>query len=127
MGYQVGMASSLETLGSVAEALGKIHESRAYFLEGLQISLDISATPLALHTLTGLSLLLSEEKRWERAVEMLTFIREHSATDQETREKINRRLPLLTIHLSPQELQIAQEKGRNAHFDDIVKQVYTFQ
>lgn len=127
MGYQVGMASSLETLGSVAEALGRIHESRAWFLEGLQISLDISAIPLALHILTGLSLLLSEEKRWALAVEMLTFIRQHPATDQETREKINRRLPLLTIHLSPQALQTAQEKGRNARFDDIVKQVYTFQ
>jgi len=127
MGYQVGMASSLETLGAVAEALGQIHEARAYFLEGLQIALDIQAIPLALHVLTGLALLLTEEKEWARAVEMLTFILEHPAIDQEAKEKIHRRLPLLTIHLSPRELQAAQEQGRREGFDDIVQRVYLFE
>ncbi|HSH02319.1 MAG TPA: tetratricopeptide repeat protein [Anaerolineae bacterium] len=112
MKFQAGMAGSLDTLASISRAMGNLQASQKYHQEALQISIDIQAIPLALEILSGLVVLLQEQNEDVLAVKILSFVLQHSAADQVTKDKANTLLAGLATQLSPSMFAQAQKDGR---------------
>ncbi|MEM7033657.1 MAG: tetratricopeptide repeat protein [Chloroflexota bacterium] len=86
-----GVVISLDNLGYVAEALGQDQKARRCFQEALSDALAINAAPLALNVFVGLATLLLKQPEMKpsshnrQAQELLTFVVQHPASEQETR------------------------------------------
>jgi tetratricopeptide (TPR) repeat protein len=105
------MASALRYLGHVAVAVGDADysEIQQYFRKALEIVTRTGAAPVALDVLLGWAMLLmgDEPGQAERvqAVELLTLVQYHSASQYETKEKTNR---LLAGWISALPLEVAK-------------------
>ncbi len=120
IGYQWGVGNSLETLGNIAHALGKWQQSRVYFLEALQIAIDIKALPLILDVLVGLARLLAQDGKPEQAVVVLGCVLYHPAIGKEGNKKGERLWQELTAVLTPQTIETAVAAGKQKSLDEII-------
>ncbi|MCB0163286.1 MAG: tetratricopeptide repeat protein, partial [Anaerolineae bacterium] len=101
IGFPRGIAVSLNNLGHVYEALGNYQTSQAYYRESLDIATDIKALPLALSALGGIAVCLALEEEKEQAVDILTLVLHHPASNKETLDRAFRAVHKLAPQLLP--------------------------
>lgn len=123
IGYQWGVGSSLETLGNVAEAMGKQQQAKAYFLEALEIAMEIKALPLALDVLVGLARLLARDGAKTKAMEILAFVRGHSALDKEGMNKAEQLWGVLMAELTADEVKTAESRATTQSLENIATDI----
>ncbi|MCB0179102.1 MAG: tetratricopeptide repeat protein [Anaerolineae bacterium] len=87
VGFPRGIAVSLNNLGHVYEALGNYQTSQTCYRESLDIATDIRALPLALSALGGIAVCLAHEGNEEQAVDILTLVLHHPASNKETLDR----------------------------------------
>jgi len=97
------LASALRLSGHIALAERVLTESAADYRRALEIVSRTGAAPLALDILFGVALLNTEssEPGSEQAVLLLRNVRDHSATTQELRDKVQTRLANLPDTTEP--------------------------
>lgn len=123
IGHQWVIGGSLETLGNVAEAMGQYAEAKAYFREALQLAMDIHAIPLALDVLIGMAKLMLRDNKKQNVLEILAFVLNHPAIDQEGRRKAERLLATIASELATEIIANAQAKGKEKDFQQVVSEI----
>lgn len=123
IGHQWVIGGSLETLGNVAEAMGQYTEAKIYFREALQLAMDIQAIPLALDVLIGMAKLMLREGKKQNVLEILAFVLNHPAIDQEGRRKAEKLLTTIASELAAEIIANAQERGKEKEFRQVVCEI----
>ncbi len=118
IGHRQGMASVLCHLGYVTCASGSARneEVRRQLHQSSEIALKIGARPVALNTLVGWAMWLSADApvdaAQERAIELLTLVLHHPASEQETKDRATQLFDELKSNLPPESVAAAQERGK---------------
>jgi len=118
---QWGVADALGNLGRACLGTGEGREARRSFRQALQTALSIQATPLALDILAGVAELASTLGKTGQAVELLSMVIHHPATEQTTRDAAKRLLAELSSHLPPYEVTSAFERGKQQGLEEMVE------
>ncbi len=109
-------SSALRHLGHVAVATGNYAAAGQYFRQALEILAQTGARPVALDVVVGAATLLMENGSIEvnrlQAIELLTLVQHHPASEHETKEKAKRLLLEWADSLSPEELTSTLARGR---------------
>jgi ATP/maltotriose-dependent transcriptional regulator MalT len=112
-----GLATSLNGLGNTAVALGEYGTARQQFHQALQITTEMQFVPLILSLLIGIGELLLQTGQKERGLELLTLALYHPASEQETRERVQRLLTRYEAEQPPDVLVAPKERGLDAAYD----------
>lgn len=122
-GEQRGEANCLNSLATIALEQGASVEAWDYFGEGLQIAIEIEAFPVALGILGGMAELLAQEGAGQCAWALATFVSNHPAGEEQTREQAQRLRDTLAAQLSPQARAAAEAQVEDLPVKDVVAQV----
>jgi tetratricopeptide (TPR) repeat protein len=125
IGDRYHVANCRVNLGAIALAEGEGREAAGHLYAALRSAADIRASPLALEALAGIGALLAggEPEEAERAVELLSCVREHPLTDGWTRGRVERGLAQLATELPSEVWAAARARGRVADLEGIVAEV----
>jgi tetratricopeptide (TPR) repeat protein len=113
------MIVSLNTMSATGMWMGMLAMAQQDFLEAghhlagaLEIAYENDALTRVTDVLCRIGDLLQRTEQFESAVEYLTFVQCHSATDDRVRQEAKILLGKLTASLPPEILAVAQAKGR---------------
>ncbi len=124
IGDQHGIAHSLNQLGETASALDQHQEAGAYFLQALKVAMEVKAMPLALDVLGGIARLRNRQGESTHALELLEFVLNHAAAEQETRDRAQPLRAQIASEFGPQVVAAAQAWGRGRMLEEIVEEVW---
>jgi hypothetical protein len=110
-------------LGYAAYALGEREAAQRHFREALKIAVEIETLPVALDALVGLATLLHTGEQKERALELLIFVRQHSASSYETKGKAERLIAEIEMDLPTQVVSAARIKGRASTLEVLAEEI----
>jgi predicted ATPase len=88
MGHQRDVALTLNSLGSLAQTVGAYEKARAHYQQALQVAMEIQSAPVALAILGGWGEILAEEGAEEQALQLLTYVLRHPATEKQTQDRV---------------------------------------
>jgi predicted ATPase/class 3 adenylate cyclase/Tfp pilus assembly protein PilF len=120
IGDRWSIANTLSNLGAVACTLGECAPARGYFREAMVTAMALGAVPLVLETLGGMAAILAREGETARAVELAAFVLNHAASDPDTRGRAENLLVEGERTLSPEAFQVAQARGQDREFEEVV-------
>lgn len=100
IGHKTGVVQSLTNLGHMASALEDHERAHNAFLDALQLATEIQATPMALNALVGIASVLAQMGEPVEALALLTLVREHAASTQESRASAERLCEALAAQLA---------------------------
>jgi predicted ATPase/Tfp pilus assembly protein PilF len=123
LGEKWRTANCLDSLARSLSALGEFDSSKQHYRDALRISVDIGAVPMALASIEGIAVLQGKLSDTEDALRLLAFVIHHPATYQGIKDEADKAQSELTAHLSPGAAEAAEETGKSAEFDDVVKKV----
>lgn len=116
IGQANGMIVALQYLGETAYALDNHDQAKTYFLEALSVGMDRQSERHQLDALFGLASLRAEGGDIATALQWLTLIVDHSATEYETRERAKRTLGAIrdgadteTVSSTPNLAEVVQQ------------------
>jgi predicted ATPase/transcriptional regulator with XRE-family HTH domain len=117
-GELLSQARALNQFGETVLALGNSAEARRSFKAGLKLAMEKQCLPVALASLLGIASLLAQEGKTLAAVEVLTRICNHPATEKETKERSNK----LLNELKPQlDEQVESPLAQNVPFETFIE------
>ncbi len=134
MGNRWGVSSAFRSLGAVACGRGDYTEARQHFRKALSIAEDVHNVPEVLNILGEIAGLQVQERRRERAVELLALVLSHPASGHDTKDRIElmgaeeratQLYAYLEGQLSPDTFAAAQARGRVRDLDATVKELLT--
>ncbi|MCB0167567.1 MAG: tetratricopeptide repeat protein, partial [Anaerolineae bacterium] len=99
IGDRGGLVGAIQGLGMTAHRLGLDHRAQPYFEQALNVAVEAQITPLILSVLVEIGAYFIENGDLEQGIATLTFIRQHPACDQMTKDKVNQwldRYPTVT-------------------------------
>jgi predicted ATPase len=105
-----GLATSLNGLGDTALVLHNIQAACQYLHRALQITVEMQFIPLTLAIFTGVGQLLLQAGQPEKGCRVLALVLNHSASDQETRDRARQCLPRTQAEITPEE-SVAVRQG----------------
>lgn len=121
LGSQRSMAFTLRHLGESHLRLQNIPESRRYFQKALLIAQDIAEIPLQLLVINATTQLLTAENQSERAIEYISMILSHSATEPKVRQQAERSLTEISSTVDAATVDAALERGKKFVLKEIVQ------
>lgn len=92
IGDRGGLVGAFQGLGMTAHRLGLDHRARLYLQQALSVASEAQIMPLILSVLVEIGAYLIESDCLAEGVATLTFVRQHPACDQMTKDKVNQRL-----------------------------------
>ncbi len=101
-----GTTGTLNHLGQTALALGEIDEARRLFHELLKVAGEDGLPPRQLDALVGFAQLELFDGNLQQALELLTYVIQHSAVQRETKDQAERLRAELTAKMTKE--QVAQ-------------------
>jgi predicted ATPase len=101
-----GTTGTLNHLGQTALALGEIAEARRLFHELLEVADEDGLPPRQLDALVGFAQLEAFDGHHQQALELLTYVIQHSAVQRETKDRAERLRSDLTAKMTTE--QVAQ-------------------
>jgi TolA-binding protein len=104
----------------MASAQGDYGHAHRLFLEAIQLASDIQATPQALDALLGLASVLSQTGETNHAFALLTLVRDHTASTQESKADAERLSAELLPYLSSEIAPPAQEGESDHTIDSLI-------
>ena len=113
LGVINGLIISLEGMGNSARAMGDYGEARRYLREALQLS----TKHLPLHTpsiLVGIGELFLQTGQQVRGIELLVLAVHHPASEQDTRDRVQR-----LLNHYPITVEAAQQAAMNVDFNAV--------
>ena len=117
-GELLSQARALNQYGETALALGNYVEARRSLRAGLRLAMEKQSLPIVLSSLFGLASLLAQEGKYLAAVEVLTRICDHPASEKETKERSTKLLVELKSQLGE---QIESSLTQNMSFETFVE------
>lgn len=99
IGDRGGLVQSLRGLGMAAHRLQKPALARKQLQRALEVAADTHLTPLLLSVMVDIGTFLIESDSREWGVAALTFVREHPAGDQMTKERVDHLLRTHDVEL----------------------------
>jgi predicted ATPase/class 3 adenylate cyclase len=120
--HRWGMTAALCRLGFAAAALGRFDEAREHLRRALELALEMQATSLLLHALSGVGVLLGREGRDRDSAELLFFSLGHEAMPGTYRQVAEPALAELCAKLDPEELASAREAAAGLDLDELVSE-----
>jgi len=129
MGHPHGQATVLCQLGITALSLGEERRKEAEHRlhQALRISTEIGATPLILEALRGYALLWTTRETGqichEKTLELLSLIRNHPASEQETKDHARRLGDKLAAGLPAELVASALNRGPGKDVESIAKEI----
>ncbi|MFK7801822.1 MAG: tetratricopeptide repeat protein, partial [Anaerolineae bacterium] len=99
-------------IGWAALGLGELEEAKGQFLTALQKMVEGGSKPVGLDSLVGIAHLLAQTGNLSRALELLTLVNRHSASNYEIKEKVRMLWEELVAELSPELIAEAEARGR---------------
>ena len=118
-GDRRSQAYTLSSLGTVAQSMEDIQESRHYFQRALAEAIEIGEPALALDILMSLAKLTAQEGDVERALELLTFVFHHPASEQQTRDQIEPLRAKLADRVPAQAVAASEIRGRALDLNEL--------
>ena len=122
-GDQNGEVNTLSALGIVARKMGKNAEARRYLQRALHIAVKTGSLPVAMEALVELAALRSERNEREEAIEILSFIVGHPATEKRTAEQAQALASEVAATLPTPAVTAAQERGRRKSLTEVINEV----
>ncbi|MBN1314845.1 MAG: tetratricopeptide repeat protein [Anaerolineales bacterium] len=110
IGHRRGVALVYASLGGLARKKGLPDQARSLYKDALDVALDIDSTPVALVAIFGVARILAGELD-KRAIEILYFILNHPAAEQQTTQQVNALLSDLKLKLEI-DWKSAEKQGR---------------
>ena len=89
IGDRGGLVAAFQGLGMTVHRLGHNHRAHPYFHQALSVAVEAHIVPLILSVLVEIGAYFLESDHEEQGVATLTFIRQHPACDQRTKDKVN--------------------------------------
>jgi predicted ATPase/DNA-binding SARP family transcriptional activator len=123
LGNQHGIATTLTNLGEAATSLGDFNEARRNLLEALSLSKSIQAAPLVLEILVCYAIMLRQNEKIEKAMEVLLVVLSSSSDRRETRERAEQLRNEWSTLLESEAVRQCNEKASNVQVDDLVADV----
>ncbi len=125
IGYRRAVATTLDNLGCVAAARRQTEKARLYFDEALKEAMEIRSLPIALDILAGTAALLAREKaKQPRALEILAFVVNQSATWKVTKETAQAVLFALEKDLPSEIFAAASKSAKRREINQIIALVF---
>jgi tetratricopeptide (TPR) repeat protein len=121
--FQWGIATALNSLGSVSREVGDAPMARQYFRAALKKAMDVRSPKIALDTLTGIAGLMAKEGDQEGAVEYLALVLNHPSVEGRTADAAERLLNQLRLELPLESLEAASERGRERDWRQVASQL----
>jgi predicted ATPase len=118
-----GLADALANLGRAYESTGESQRAWDSFRQALRIAMSIEATPLALDILLGVAGLRATGREPLPAVELLSLLLHHPATEQVTRDAAERLLAELAAHLPSPAVASAIDRGKRRSLAEVVEDI----
>lgn len=119
IGNKYGLVFGYGNLGRVAIELNEDAEAERLIRDALQLGLDIGALRHALADMCALAQLWARQGRWQAATELLGFITQHPAYDDETRKEAETLLERLRVQVPAATLLAWGESGQAKTLADI--------
>jgi hypothetical protein len=110
-------------MGMVTMEQQNFLEARRHLAEALKTAHEIDAMTRLTDVLYRIGDLLQRTGQSATAVEYLTFVQHHSATDDRVRREVGELLERLAAVLPPEILGAAQARGRACTLDELVANV----
>ncbi|MEO8395458.1 MAG: response regulator transcription factor [Chloroflexota bacterium] len=123
LGHLHGLALNYMFLAELATTVKDAAAARGYFRQELEIDLHVGSPRWQTDTITKITELLVMEDEAEWAVELLTLIRQHSATVPPNHKEAEQRLVELQAELAPELFAAAVERGRARDLEASVKEL----
>jgi tetratricopeptide (TPR) repeat protein len=112
-GQTWGTALALDLRGYLACKEGKFEEADELFRRAYGVALSLSLYPFASNIVAGLALVRARTGEPERAVELLTVVRHHTATERHTlTRRVAPLLDELQAVLDEETFSLAEERGK---------------
>ncbi|MEN8241513.1 MAG: LuxR C-terminal-related transcriptional regulator [Chloroflexota bacterium] len=126
VGFHYSTQTATKYLGKVAVSLGRIEEAEKYLHQSLLISKEIGFYRDIIRLTYEFARLLTVQGKTERAVELLSLILDHPASDQvrwlegKLRDNIRELLAKLESELAPEVFTAAMKRGKGLDLDETV-------
>jgi hypothetical protein len=123
LGHRWGMGASLCRIGFAALGLERRREADTCFRDALELAGSMQHVPLILYSLAGIACLTAEEGEGAQAVELLTFVEEHSQTPPIYLDIATRWFSDIETRLPPEALSAARERGAASELEGVVEEM----
>lgn len=110
-------------LGHTACAVEDYQEAKKHFFQALSISTKGQIIPTTLAALVGIAILFTREGQKGQALELLSFVMRHPASEQETKDRAKYLLTDLENQLPPQALARAKKRVQTRKLDNVVAEI----
>jgi tetratricopeptide (TPR) repeat protein len=117
------MVEPLTVLGEVALGLGDFQEAETHFHKALQIAIERWVPAYALHALVGMANLLAAVGEKERALDLATFVIQHPATWQWSKDSIASLIAELEAELPPNVVKAVQMRVKEKNLEEIIQEL----
>jgi DNA-binding SARP family transcriptional activator/predicted ATPase len=121
-----GLARAYQGLGTVASRQGDVQRAQQQLHQALQLAAEIQFVPLMVSILNAVGELLLKSSRSEYGLKLLTFVRQHTASDQATQADAQRLLESYLTETSKEKADIlaaAQAYAENRTLPEVVTEV----
>lgn len=119
-----GLATALNGLGQTACAQAAYPAAARHFQQALTIADEIHFLPLIGAIFISISELFRKVGRPSHALELLTFIRHHTASDQETKDRATHLLKDIETDVTAETMITARQRGQARDLDASVAFVH---
>jgi len=120
IGEQGSYAETLNALGTAFLALKQREKAQQTYRRALQLAAKIQAMPVAMYALSGYAATLGNSSE---AAKLLSFVLQHPASDQETKDTAGGYLMKLEVRLSANEMILAQEASELMQMSGVLVEV----
>jgi predicted ATPase len=122
-GDRRSQAYTLNSLGSLAHTMGESQESWQCFQQALEAVMGIGEPALALDIVASLARLTAERGEIDRALELLSFVLHHPASEQQTRDRSDPLRLELARQVAADVASAAEARGRALDLDHVAARV----
>lgn len=138
IGVHRGIVLSYNNMADAALQINDFMQAARYYCQAARLAVDINAPRLVMYPLVGLSALLArdvaiecgpdcaaaDKDKTEIAVELLTFCRQHYASDADTQAKAGALLAELGEQLPERLFARAAERGRRLSLPEVIAAMF---
>ncbi len=118
--HQVGLIRPLTVLGEVSLGLGEFQAAESYFHEAVQTAVATWMIPYAHHALVGLAHLRAEQGANQQALNIISFIRQQSASWHWSKISLDSLRDKLALQVSEEEITAAQLWGKKKNLEQLI-------
>lgn len=122
-GQPVAIGNAYNNLGHPTLTLGHYQEAEGYYLEALHLLVEGQHIPFIVESLGGLGVVRGKMGDYERAVEWLTFARQHPQRPAELDRMLDRFIDELKTQLPSETFEAAQARAQELDLEATINEI----